>query len=130
MFFVRDGGPAVCDFAEGDDDGPSVRAVEGRVHFVEAVEQSSHLEDPQPLADFDGVVAGKARHGVALINRVRVLIGLSLTVQLIHQKHKVVLPQFLPKQQRRLADPHHCLSRLPADLLEPPALLLDLRPLL
>ena len=53
--------------SQAHDGGPSVGAVEGGVHLVQAVQESPHLGHPQSVAHPDGVVAGVAGHEVALV---------------------------------------------------------------
>lgn len=102
---MGDHSPPICHFPERDNDRPSVRTVEGSVHFVEAVQEPSHLKQPQPIPHFYGVVAGKTRHVVPLVVRIAVLIGLFGAIQFVDEKEEVLFFELLPVDERSLADP-------------------------
>lgn len=97
-------------------------AVEGGVHFIQAVQKPPHFKEAKSVSDLDGVVTGKTGHVVAFIIGVGVLIALAFGVELVDQEEEVFFLELLPVQQWRLGDAYHCLFCLPPHLLELPPL--------
>jgi hypothetical protein len=68
-----------------------VGTVERGVHFVETVEQPSHLAGFQPISHFVGVSAGVGRHRVPLVLGVGGIFVNLLIEQFLDQEGKVFL---------------------------------------
>ena len=67
-------------FPDWGDGGSAVWAIEGCIHFVQTIQQPSHLSPFQFVSYFVGIFAGESSHGVSLIIGIRAIFIFSLVV--------------------------------------------------